>query len=507
MFTGPTCEDEKGKTMGHYLIIANDTKKQFIYGGNLRSDDLKDTYGDNPALSFLEMHLWSGDTLRIDNDANPNFDVPKEYVDMSEAFEDAWNPPSERETKSNEPQEIPEEEKEMNMHATICGAPTKSGKSCNNGRGTCQYHQGFATSEHFNVDSKTAARKVLLHGLRDFKIIVRWSEGEATEDSSEWMAELNNMKNKELRPLFDIWQHKARNLRVTGMFMGSLAPTVDTTEKEATVNNDTEPKTEKKGPAKCPGDNNTCKRTAWKETGKCSLHGPTPERKTEQKDSTIAEVMEEKGMVNDNSVVFQLFGVSLAFVVAAIRKNGNKFRLGGGGSRRLKLANVDEKNRVARLLIDLFTELKDALGDDLTIVSGMAEGFDELLALVAKKLGIRLVVSIPNKGYLAYYWTKNSVTKTDRTEDYKAILDYAVKVFYVKEDVLGITQSGVYLNEDEKTASWKAVRGTKHANYIRNTHMVQLCDAMVFYGQTDGGTADCYGKARRAGIMTGVIKP
>ena len=207
----------------------------------------------------------------------------------------------------------------------------------------------------------------------------------------------------------------------------------------------------------------------------------------------------------DESACFALFGITLASLLALPRKNGTKFRFGGGGSRKLKLADQDEKNRVARPLRALVRELKEALGDDLTIVSAAAEGFDELLAWIAILEDVRLVLTVPNKGYFDYYWVKKSLTKTDRTADVTKLKDNAARIFYVKEDVHGITDAGVYLDVVNKKASWKPGKDLVHANYVRNDHNVELCDAMVFYGAADGGTKDCMEKAKAAGVLAGIV--
>jgi hypothetical protein len=160
------------------------------------------------------------------------------------------------------------------------------------------------------------------------------------------------------------------------------------------------------------------------------------------------------------------------------------FVLAGTGSRSLRTAlrevQVEAMDRcmkaVARRLLEH--------GSRLVIMSGMAEGFDECLARVALKLGVRLWCSIPNKGYSNWYWRDHSLLERNRLPEFNDILAQAWKVTYVMEQIHGTTM----LKHEGK-----------HANFWRNLHLVENADDFVVWNPTSTGTAHCVEAIRRAG--------
>lgn len=158
--------------------------------------------------------------------------------------------------------------------------------------------------------------------------------------------------------------------------------------------------------------------------------------------------------------------------------------LAGTGSRSLRVADravqVDAMERVTAALESRQAEH----GNRLVVMSGLAEGFDELLAVVALRLGIRLWAAVPNRGYLAHYWGRESQLKRDRLPEAQAILDQAWKVAYVMEDIHGTTA----LKLDGL-----------HANFWRNQFMVDQAEDFLVWIPTSTGTAHCVKAIKAAG--------
>lgn len=126
--------------------------------------------------------------------------------------------------------------------------------------------------------------------------------------------------------------------------------------------------------------------------------------------------------------------------------------------------------------------------DDVTLVSGFCEGFDEMIILVAQRLSLPYVGCIPNRGYGAYYWGKNSVTGKNRLPEFNRYVQGAVEVEYT--------------NEWYNTTS--LYRNGLHMNFWRNQRMVDRADALLAWARdkktADGGTKDCIQRAINAGL-------
>lgn len=160
------------------------------------------------------------------------------------------------------------------------------------------------------------------------------------------------------------------------------------------------------------------------------------------------------------------------------------FVLAGTGSRSLRTA--DRSVQVAAM--DLVTERVAALvlehDERLVVMSGGAEGFDELLARVALRLGVRLWLALPNRGYIAHYWGRASLLERDRTEEFAQIAAAAWKTTHVMEQIHG-------------TSALK-VDGL-HANFWRNEFMVERADDFVVWNPESTGTAHCVKAIKRVG--------
>lgn len=146
------------------------------------------------------------------------------------------------------------------------------------------------------------------------------------------------------------------------------------------------------------------------------------------------------------------------------------FVVAGTGSRSFNDAEIVDK------LNGYIVTLKEA-HPDLVLMSGMAEGWDEQIAISAQALEIPYVATVPNEGYGDYYWRRNSRSGKDRYSEFTDYLSKAQCVGYVCD---GIYEKGV------------------HSNFVRNTRMVELGDGFLIYDPRSRGTADCFGKIRKA---------
>ena len=161
--------------------------------------------------------------------------------------------------------------------------------------------------------------------------------------------------------------------------------------------------------------------------------------------------------------------------------------LAGTGSRSLATADHDLQTdiaiRVRYLLLDKRPDW---------VMSGMAEGFDEFLALAALNLDIPLWCAVPNEGYGQYYWGQKSLYGKDRNDEFQEILKRATKVTYVMSEIHQ-TQS-LYL-------------GGKHANFVRNDFMVRIASDFLVYDPTSSGTRQCLASIKNAKKPFTIVEP
>jgi|GEM_PF-4048452 hypothetical protein len=97
-------------------------------------------------------------------------------------------------------------------------------------------------------------------------------------------------------------------------------------------------------------------------------------------------------------------------------------------------ATGSRKTRVTPGLVERLDEFlaDNAHTHDLMVISGMAEGWDELVARRCVVLGIPLIAALPNPGCGAYYWSaKGSLSGQDRTGELDDLLAAAASVRYI----------------------------------------------------------------------------
>lgn len=115
---------------------------------------------------------------------------------------------------------------------------------------------------------------------------------------------------------------------------------------------------------------------------------------------------------------------------------------------------------------------------DLTLVSGMARGVDEVFAFVAIRNNLKLILSIPG----STSWHKHRGFSRDMRAQaiyYDKILEY--------KDILEVVQVSKSYNN-----------GNYHlVNLARNQHMVDISDGVFCYKSYDStGTNDCIKRAK-----------
>lgn len=167
-------------------------------------------------------------------------------------------------------------------------------------------------------------------------------------------------------------------------------------------------------------------------------------------------------------------------------ESGMLYIVAGTGSRSLQIEGPTHKNYIFEEVKFKLSELQIRHGSDLTVMSGMAEGFDKALAVAAMKMGIRLWAAVPNTGYGSYYWGSKSLTGSNRLWEFDMILEYAEIVTYVCGQDL--------------------YRDGVHANFVRNTFMVSLAAQFLVYNPSSRGTAHCVREIRHAEVPYFEIK-
>lgn len=156
----------------------------------------------------------------------------------------------------------------------------------------------------------------------------------------------------------------------------------------------------------------------------------------------------------------------------------------GTGSRSLRVAPREAQVQAWDRCRAAVRGLHDRHGDRLVLMSGCAEGWDEVIARVAATERVRLWAAVPNRGYGAHYWGRNSLTGRDRSREFADILAAAWRVTYVMEDVHGT--NGLYLDG-------------VHSNFVRNYWMVDTAAEFLVWDPTSRGTAHCLAVIRKAG--------
>lgn len=119
------------------------------------------------------------------------------------------------------------------------------------------------------------------------------------------------------------------------------------------------------------------------------------------------------------------------------------------------------------------------------VISGMALGWDQMLALACVELGIPFTASVPLRGF-QMRWPERSI------EVYESLLEEAASVVYVDE-----LEDAKYkkLNRFMKPGLYSPIK-----MQTRNVHMVDNCDALLaLWDGSSGGTGNCIQYANQVG--------
>lgn len=152
--------------------------------------------------------------------------------------------------------------------------------------------------------------------------------------------------------------------------------------------------------------------------------------------------------------------------------------IAGTGTRKIQTLEMWEKALIFTRIEQFLQDMIDLHGD-VGVISGMAEGFDKALAIVALHMGLPVVACVPNRGYGHHYWGLHSLTGKDMEYHFDHLLERVDEVEYADEfyRVRGLYKDGI------------------HMNFWRNQRMVDRANHLLAYGTketvSDGGTADC----------------
>jgi hypothetical protein len=157
--------------------------------------------------------------------------------------------------------------------------------------------------------------------------------------------------------------------------------------------------------------------------------------------------------------------------------------IAGTGTRDAQCYPLDEKMRLAIILRDRLLHWSKI--DEVTVISGMAEGFDAALAHVALRLDIPLHCYVPGRGYGKHYWGENSkIIGKDRLYAFDHLLRKADHVEYTDEALSA--KGSLYING-------------VHMNFLRNQRMVDKADVLFAWAENSveasRGTQDCIKRA------------
>lgn len=172
--------------------------------------------------------------------------------------------------------------------------------------------------------------------------------------------------------------------------------------------------------------------------------------------------------------------------VVTVSETNPQYIIAGTGSRKLVL-DKEKYLEMADKISVLLVEAKAEHGDNLLVISGMAEGFDEVLAGSALLEGVSLLAAIPNHGYGDYYWKRNSLMGLDRTVPFTILTDYARSTGGVHYVCNNIYENG------------------KHSNFIRNEWMADRANIVWVYNPTSRGTKHCYEYCLKNDIKTHIL--
>ena len=154
----------------------------------------------------------------------------------------------------------------------------------------------------------------------------------------------------------------------------------------------------------------------------------------------------------------------------------------GTGSRDLVVADSETRKTVMAWCCSWLDELSSDA--PVTVFSGMAEGFDECLAVAANKMGLDWVAFLPNPGFGSYYWGQHSRLQRNRFDAFRGLLRTASEVRTVSQRIYQYTDGNVRV----------------HSNFVRNSAMLAEADVVLAYDTGSGGTGHAIRHATKLGL-------
>jgi hypothetical protein len=142
----------------------------------------------------------------------------------------------------------------------------------------------------------------------------------------------------------------------------------------------------------------------------------------------------------------------------------------GTGSRDLAVAKPEVRRSVYDWVVSWLDEL--AALDKVLVLSGMAEGFDECVAVAASRMGLRWEAAIPHRNYASHYWGRVSVTGRDRSGAFAGLAGGAARRHIISPSVY------IYTSDGRRV----------HSNFARNTWMLERSDVVLAYPTGSPGT-------------------
>lgn len=207
----------------------------------------------------------------------------------------------------------------------------------------------------------------------------------------------------------------------------------------------------------------------------------------------------ERIMTMANTDVVELDVTDEQLAVFKVEHPDVPFYIAGTGTRQLKLKPQEYRTKAFEWMCERVRRSHERY-PSLVIISGMAEGFDEMLALAAIEVGVPFWAYIPNPGYADYYWRQHSLTGRDRMDAFMGIVEKAAGIQFSmcpNERVLEVWEK-MHPNVNAQRQVKGLYLEGKHSNFVRNDDMVRDGDAFYVWDPSSRGTAQCLQSIKQA---------
>lgn len=171
------------------------------------------------------------------------------------------------------------------------------------------------------------------------------------------------------------------------------------------------------------------------------------------------------------------------------------YKVMGSGARALMVEPKEKRIEAKRITTQIILDMREE-NPDLALVSGMAEGFDELIVVIARENNIPYICVIPTKDYGDYYWGRKSQSNANRMPKFRDYLRGAEQVIYLEE----IFGDYTWLSNRRGTIpgpNYEVYGEFVHANMLRNDVMVGMSDFGLVYARGSRGTKDAVARMKQ----------